>query len=106
MSSSPPKPPLSDAEAELARSVAQRAARRAFWLGHGERSLAENLAMIGALGWLVIMPTLAGVFLGRWLDRRFGAGILWTGALLVAGLALGCAFAWRRIQEIQREDES
>jgi ATP synthase protein I len=96
----------SDADAKLARSVAQRAARRAFWQTHGERSLAQNLAMIGALGWLVITPTLAGVFLGRWLDRRFDAGIFWTGALLVAGLVSGCAVAWRRIQQIQREDES
>lgn len=61
--------------------------------------------MIGALGWLVITPTLAGVFLGRWLDRRLAAGILWTGALLVAGLTVGCILAWRRIQDIQREDE-
>ncbi|HTX50657.1 MAG TPA: AtpZ/AtpI family protein [Caulobacteraceae bacterium] len=92
-------------EAKLAQSVRDRAARRAFWLAHGERSLARNLAMIGALGWLVVSPTLVGVFLGRWLDHRFASGIFWTGALLMAGLALGCLVAWRRIEEIQREDE-
>ena len=105
MTPSPGKPSL-DEDVRLARSVAQRAARRAFWQTHGERSLAQNLAMIGALGWLVMTPTLAGLFLGRWLDRRFEAGIFWTGALLVAGLVSGCAVAWRRIQEIQREDDS
>ena len=99
-------PSAPDPDARLARSVAQRAARRAFWQSHGERSLAQNLAMIGALGWLVMIPTLAGLFLGRWLDRRFDAGIFWTGALLMAGLVTGCAIAWRRIQQIQREDES
>ena len=104
MTPSPAKP-TPDADAELTKSVAQRAARRAFWLAHGERSLAQNLAMIGALGWLVVTPTLAGVFLGRWLDHRLGTGIFWTGALIVAGLAIGCALAWRRVQEIQREDE-
>ena len=66
----PPKP-----DARLVRSVAQRVARRAFWLTHGERSLAQNLATIGALGWLVITPTLAGAFLGRWLDRLFRADL-------------------------------
>jgi ATP synthase protein I len=86
--------------------VGRRAARRAFWQAHGERSVARNLAMIGALGWLVITPTLAGVFAGRWLDRRLASGIFWTGGLIVAGLALGCVMAWRRIQAIEREDEA
>ena len=104
MSASPTKP-APDLDADLPRSVARRAARRAFWIAHGERSLARNLAMIGALGWLVVTPTVLGVFAGRWLDHRFGSGIFWTGALIVVGLTLGCALAWRRVQEIEREDE-
>jgi len=100
-----PVRPTPDSDSELIRSVARRAARRAFWMAHGERSLAQNLAMIGALGWLIVTPTVVGVFAGRWLDHRFGAGIFWTGGLIVAGLALGCSLAWRRIQDIQREDE-
>ena len=62
--------------------------------------------MIGALGWLVVTPTIAGLFLGRWLDHRFEAGIFWTGALLVTGVALGCWMAWQRIQKIQQEDQA
>ena len=100
-----PTPPVPDSDAQLVQSIGRHAARRAFWLTHGERSLAQNLAMIGALGWLVITPTLGGVFAGRWLDRHFAAGIVWTGALLTAGLVLGCTLAWRRIQDIQREDD-
>ena len=100
-----PARPSANGETKLARSVATRAARRAFWLAHGERSLAQNLAMIGALGWLVVTPTLVGVFLGRWLDHRFASGIFWTGALLTVGIALGCLIAWRRIEEIQRGGE-
>jgi ATP synthase protein I len=53
--------------------------------------------MIGALGWTIVTPTLIGIFAGRWLDRTFGSGIFWTLGLLVAGLALGCTFAWQRI---------
>ena len=96
--------PGPDRDAGWAREVGRRAARRAFWLAHGERPLARNLAMIGALGWLVVAPTLAALFLGRWIDRRTGGGIFWTGALLVVGLALGCWLAWRRIAEIEREE--
>jgi len=102
---SSPVPPQHDGDAKLVQSVGRRAARRAFWMAHGERSLARNLAMIGALGWLVVTPTLVGVFAGRWLDRHFAAGIFWTGAFIVVGLTLGCTLAWRRIQDIQREDD-
>jgi ATP synthase protein I len=104
MSDSREEPP-SDQDTAFPHSIGRRAARRALWLAHGERSLARNLAMIGALGWLVMVPTVGGVFLGRWLDRRFHSGIFWTGALIVAGLALGCVLAWRRVQELLREDE-
>lgn len=101
----PPAKPTPDLDKELGRAVAERSARRDFWLKHGERSLAQNLAMIGALGWLVITPTLVGVFAGQWLDHRLNAGIFWTGGLIVAGLAIGCSVAWRRVQDIQREDD-
>jgi len=53
--------------------------------------------MIGALGWTIVVPILFGIFAGRWLDRTFHSGIFWTLGLLVAGLALGCTFAWRRM---------
>jgi len=61
-------------------------------------SAAASVTLIAAATW-------RGSFLGRWLDRRFHTGIFWTGALICVGLALGCAVAWRRIQEIQREDD-
>ena len=103
--SRPPEIPPAEDEGAFPHTIGRRAARRALWLAHGERPIARNLAMIGALGWLVVAPTVGGVFLGRWLDRRFHTGIFWTGALICVGLALGCAVAWRRIQEIQREDD-
>lgn len=91
-------PPDAGETGPLDRAVRMRRDRRALWQREGERSLAQNLAMIGALGWTVVTPTLIGVFAGRWLDRQFDAGIFWTLALLVAGLTLGCMLAWQRIQ--------
>ena len=81
----------------LHEAVKRRRERRARWRREGERSLGLNLAMIGALGWTIVAPTLLGIFAGRWLDQRFASGIFWTFGLLVAGLALGCALAWKRI---------
>lgn len=78
--------------------VRKRRTRRERWEREGERSIGQNLAMIGALGWTIVVPTLLGIFFGRWLDRIFESGIFWTLGLLVAGLALGCTLAWKRMR--------
>ena len=84
-------------EKRLEAAVRTRQARRERWQREGERSIGQNLAMIGALGWTIVLPTLAGVFAGRWLDRHYHMEVFWTLGLLVAGLALGCALAWKRM---------
>jgi ATP synthase protein I len=81
----------------LDRAVRTRRERRARWQQEGERSIGQNLAMIGALGWAIVIPTLIGIFAGRWLDHEFASGIFWTLGLLVAGLAIGCTLAWKRM---------
>ena len=92
-SSSPdPRP-----ERELEESIERRREQRDRWEREGERPVALNLAMIGALGWLIVLPTLGGVFAGQWLDRREGTGITFTAALLVAGLVLGAVLAWQKM---------
>lgn len=90
--------PLPDDRESLEDAVSKREKRRELWQREGERSLGQNLAMIGALGWTVVVPTLLGIFAGRWLDRNLDSGIFWTLGLLVAGLAAGCTFAWKRMQ--------
>jgi ATP synthase protein I len=81
----------------LGQAVRRRERRRELWRREGERSLGQNLAMVGALGWTIVVPALLGIFAGRWLDNRFHSGIFWTLGLLTAGLAAGCSFAWRRM---------
>lgn len=81
----------------LDQAVSLRRGRQERWQREGERSIGQNLAMIGALGWMIVTPTLGGVFAGRWLDRQCGSGVFWTLGLLVAGIALGCWLAWQRI---------
>jgi ATP synthase protein I len=78
-------------------AVRLREQRRERWLQSGERPLWRNLSMIGALGWLIVTPTLLGTLIGRWLDLRFGTGILWSGALIILGVTLGGYLAWQRI---------
>ena len=79
----------------LLHSIRQRRDRRAAWLREGEPSFGRYLAQVGVLGWTIVVPTLIGVFVGRWLDRRLGTGIFWTGPLLLWVWRLGCWSAWK-----------
>ena len=86
---------MTDGPNGLLKSVRRQRARHQNSLRQGEPSFVRYLAQVGALGWTIVVPTLLGVFLGRWIDRRLGTGIFWTGPLLLVGLALGCWSAWR-----------
>jgi ATP synthase protein I len=87
------------AHRKMAHAVRLRESRSEKWKEEGERSLWQNLAMVGALGWLIVTPTLLGILLGRWLDSLFGSGITFTGALIVLGVAFGSYLAWQRINK-------
>jgi len=84
---------------EMESAVELRRQREELWRRTGERSLWQNVSMIGALGWLIVTPTLLGVLIGRWLDVRFGTGIFWSGALIMLGAAFGGYLAWQRIEK-------
>lgn len=59
----------------------------------------RGLGLVGAVGWMVSLPAVAGALLGRWLDGRYHSGVFWTLSLLFFGLALGCLSAWRHVQQ-------
>lgn len=64
---------MSDPEEDpLVVQTRLRRERRARWLREGDMSVGRRLAQIGVLGWIFILPTLAGLFLGRWLDADLG----------------------------------
>ena len=100
-SSHPPSPPkLSPSAERIVRQVESRqtrilrgrAQRRDFW---------TSLAILGLVGWSVVLPTLLGAALGVWIDHRWPGRFSWTLMLLVSGLILGCTTAWLRITKDQ-----
>ena len=78
--------------AEAAREAARRAeeSRR-----DPEPSLGVRLGQIGVLGWMIVVPTLLALLLGRWLDHRLETGIFFTAPSLMIGAATGFWLAWR-----------
>jgi len=83
----------------MEEAIHLRQARRDLWQKQGERSLWQNLSLIGVLGWLIVVPTLLGVLLGRWLDSRFETGVFFSGAFIFLGVCLGGYLAWKRMNE-------
>jgi len=79
----------------LTREVRRRRARRELWRHEGEPSTLRFVGQIGVLGWIIVAPTLIGLFIGRWIDRAFGTGIFWSAPLLLIGVVIGCWSAWR-----------
>ena len=91
----PPEPNRNN----LPRQARLRSERHARFEREGERPIGRNLALMGSLGWLIVIPALLGMGAGIWLDRTFNTGVFWSGALLVAGLGIGCWLAWQRVSE-------
>ena len=85
-----------DKQNGLYRSVDENEDRHEHGEHEGERPLWQNLSMVGALGWLIVTPTVLGVLIGRWLDH--GQGVFWTGSLIFIGAAIGFYLAWQRMQ--------
>jgi ATP synthase protein I len=79
----------------LAAAVRTQSERRKRWLDEGEPSVARFVGQIGVLGWVIVTPTLIGLFIGRWLDHKLGTGIFWSAPLLLLGVVVGFWSAWR-----------
>ena len=87
-----PEPTSPDGMAAAVRKQRERQKR---WLNEGEPSVARFVGQIGVLGWIIVAPTLIGLFVGRWLDQKFATGIFWSAPLLLVGVMVGCWSAWR-----------
>lgn len=90
------KVPLSDTVAEKTeRKLKARTEKKAVWF---------SLGIFGIVGWAVSVPTLLGIALGVWIDRRYASSYSWTLMFMVAGLIVGCLNAWRWLQKEDDHD--
>ena len=64
-----------------------------------------GLGLFGVIGWSVMVPTLIGIAVGIWADRRWPGNISWTLTFLFAGIILGCLNAWYWVEKERKEIE-
>jgi ATP synthase protein I len=79
----------------LVKNIRLRNQRRERARHEGEPTVIGRLAEIGVLGWIIVVPVLIGLFLGRWLDAITHLQLLFTALLLIAGFVLGFWSAWK-----------
>jgi ATP synthase protein I len=59
----------------------------------------RSLALVGSVGWPIVLLATGGALGGHYLDRRFGTGVRLTLMLLTLGTALGVLLAFRAVRE-------
>ena len=103
-----PLPPLPAVHDRMLRQVETKESRKLRAREEGTQSAWFGLGMFGMVGWSVAVPTVLGVLLGMWIDRRWPSPYSFTLMFLLAGLALGCFSAWRWVSQershIERRD--
>ena len=86
-----------DPRASLRRDL-DRYARR----DSSERSFWQSLAVLGAVGWPIVIATVGGALAGRWLHARWDTGIGLTALLVAVGAGIGMSIAWQLIHAGRR----
>lgn len=54
----------------------------------------QNLALVSYIGIAMMVPILAGVVAGRWLDQRFGTNPIFLFGLIISGVLIGARNAY------------
>jgi ATP synthase protein I len=90
-------------EQKLLERIGSSEARMIRRRRQGDRGYWRPMALIGVVGWTVVVPMLIGIAIGTWIDHRWPSRFSWTLMLLVAGLGIGCVMAWTRIKREQED---
>jgi len=88
----------------LIRKIGEKEKRKLKARGDKERDAWFWLGMFGLVGWSVAIPTLSGIALGVWIDRRWPSPYSWTLMFLFIGVVLGCLNAWYWVQRESTDD--
>lgn len=84
-----------------AAAIRRRAERMQQSRNERKYSPLSGLGVFGVIGWSVAIPTVAGAFLGMWLNRVAPQSFSWPIALILGGVVVGAMVAWKWIEKNQ-----
>lgn len=82
-----------------AKAIRRRAERMQQTRNEPKYSPLNGLGVFGVIGWSVALPTVAGAFLGMWLNRVAPQSFSWPMALILGGAVVGAMVAWNWIDK-------
>ena len=91
---------------KLARDIRRRERRKIRARNQKDESIWFGLGMFGMFGWSVAVPTVIGVLLGIWIDKKWPSRFSWTITLLIIGIILGCYNAWYWVSKHRKDMEA
>ena len=77
-----------ESDRRLSARIGRKEARRLRARARRRGAAWNALGLYGVVGWSIVLPTLAGIALGVWIDRRWPSRYSWTLMLLAAGLLI------------------
>lgn len=81
-------------------NIIRRQVKRIKRAAEEEHSLLAQLTYLGTAGLMLVLPMVAGAYLGRWLDSLLpGYSIQWTLSLIFLGLVIGIVNLWLLFRE-------
>ncbi|MCP5265389.1 MAG: AtpZ/AtpI family protein [Burkholderiaceae bacterium] len=83
------------------RAAVERRVQRIAKAERERSSLLAQSVYMGTIAGLIVVPVVAGAYLGRWLDERIvgGYSVRWTIGLLLAGVLLGAINVYLFVRE-------
>tara|TARA_R110002095_G_scaffold183455_1_gene160622 strand:- start:224 stop:496 length:273 start_codon:yes stop_codon:yes gene_type:complete len=84
---------------EVSKKVEQQV-RRMKKAAHERPTLMSQTVFIGVLGLLLVLPIIAGAYIGHWVDQQITAySSRWTVSLILVGLFIGIMNVYLYIKE-------
>ncbi len=90
-------------EEELLEKIKRDSAKKSRAQKEGSEIM-FGLGLFGIVGWSIAVPTVLGVALGVFLDKRIPQSFSWTITLLFAGVIVGALITWHWLSEKSKED--
>ncbi len=85
---------------QLWPGIIKRQVQRIKRAAEEEHTLLAQLTYLGTAGLVLVLPVVAGAYLGRWIDSLLpGYSFQWTLSLILVGLALGIVNLWLLFRE-------